>query len=319
MQVGLSLIATCIVLKCYFSNPTFSEVPMWIRVLVIQGIGQLLKIEIKRERRKAIKKQEEKKSKRRKSMADALDPNINLYLQSHSSRRNSEANAKTKRPVSMAEPLDPNFNLHNQNLSFGRNSELNGKPKRPVSVADPLDPNVLSSRRNTEKTTKSKRPVSIAESVDPNFNLYHQNYSSRRNTEANINLLEVPACGACHQLTVDMLHLGPGLNSKNLYRSSSRRSLRRESWCENPLEEKAELNTNVQSQSSLLSALLHRQEHLVNYVKELVQAVDEQEEHDSKREEWILVAEILDTFFLYAFVVVMIGSTLLIFTAGTSW
>jgi len=85
------------------------------------------------------------------------------------------------------------------------------------------------------------------------------------------------------------------------------------------LEEKAELNTNVQSQSSLLSALLHRQEHLVNYVKELVQAVDEQEEHDSKREEWILVAEILDTFFLYAFVVVMIGSTLLIFTAGTSW
>lgn len=50
-----------------------------------------------------------------------------------------------------------------------------------------------------------------------------------------------------------------------------------------------------------------------------MRAVEEQDEHDAKREEWVLVAEILDNFFLYLFVIVMTGSTVLIFSAGTSW
>lgn len=280
-------------LKCYFTNPAFSEVPFWIRCLVIQGLGQLLKIRVRRERRQTSKKDEDKKPKRRKSMADVLDPNFNLYNLNYSSRRNSDSYAKSKRPVSMAEPMDQNLRLHHQNLS---------------------------SRRNPEANAKSKRPVSMVDSLDPNFNLYHQNHSSRRNTEANINLLEsnVPPCGACHELTVDMLHLGHGLNSKNITRNPSRHSLRRESWYEHPCEEKAS-DLNANSQTSLISALLHRQEHLVSYVKQLVQAVEEQDEHDGKREQWILVAEILDTFFLYVFVVLMIGSTVFIFSAGTSW
>ncbi|KAM7445866.1 hypothetical protein ABFA07_005659 [Porites harrisoni] len=297
IEVGLSLIATCIVLKCYFTNPAFSEVPFWIRQLVIQGLGQLLKIEAKRERKKSQQKGkpvEEGRRSRRKSMADALDPNFDNYSQILSGQRNSLPNAKPKRPVSLAEQTSPNFSSQNQNYLGQKKGESNNKPKRSVSMA---------------------------ESLDPNLNLYHHSHSRRRNTAGNINLLEpnVPPCGACHELTVDMLHLGPGLPVKNLCRFPSRQSLRRESWCENPLSEKAEVNTNVQSQTSLIGALLHRQDHLVDYVKTLVEAVEEQDEHDSKREEWVLVAEILDTFFLYVFVVVMIGSTLLIFTAGTSW
>ena len=293
----MSLIATCIVLKCYFTNPAFSEVPFWIRQLVIQGLGQLLKIEAKRERKKSQKKGkpvEEGRRSRRKSMADASDPNFDNYSQILSGQRNSLPNAKPKRPVSLAEQTGPNFSSQNQNYLGQKKGESNNKPKRPVSMA---------------------------ESLDPNLNLYHHSHSRRRNTAGNINLLEpnVPPCGACHELTVDMLHLGPGLPVKNLCRFPSRQSLRRESWCENPLSEKAEVNTNVRSQTSLIGALLHRQDHLVDYVKTLVEAVEEQDEHDSKREEWVLVAEILDTFFLYVFVVVMIGSTLLIFTAGTSW
>lgn len=231
----MSLIATVVVLKCYFTNPSFSEVPFWIRCLIIQGLGKLLKIEVKRKRRQSRKKE---------------------------------------------------------------NSADEGK--------------------------KANRPLSVADSLDPNFNFYQQNFSSRRNTEANINLFEtnnVPKCGACHQLTVDMLHLGHGLNSRNLSRVPSRASLRRGSWCENPVYEKIEkdLNVDAQSQNTLIGALLHQQEHLVSYVKKLVRAVEEQDEHDGKREEWILVAEILDTFFLYLFVIVMIGSTVLIFSTGTSW
>ena len=233
-QVGLSLIATVVVLKCYYSNPSFSEVPFWIRCLVIQGLGKLLKVKVNRKRRQNRKKD-----------------------------------------------------------------------------------------KSADEDKKPNRPLSMEESLDPNFNIYHQNVSSRRNTEANVNLFEtsnVPKCGACHQLTVDTLHLGQGLNSRNISRSPSRASLRRESWCENPVNEK-DLNVNAQSQSqnALMTALLHRQEHLVDYVKKLVRAVEEQDEHDSKQEEWVLVAEILDTFFLYLFVIIMVGSTVLIFGAGTSW
>ena len=121
-----------------------------------------------------------------------------------------------------------------------------------------------------------------------------------------------------------MLHLGHGLNSRSISRAPSRASLRRGSWYENTAYEKVEkvekdLNLNAQSQNSLINALLHQQEHLVSYVRKLVRAVEEQDEHDGKREEWILVAEILDAFFLYVFVIVMIGSTVLILGTGTSW
>lgn len=228
----MSLIATVAVLKCYFTNPAFSEVPFWIRCLVIQGLGKLLKIEVKRKRHQTRKKE-----------------------------------------------------------------------------------------NSADEDKKTTRPLSMAESLDPNFNFYHENFSSRRNTEANINLFEssnVPKCGACHQLTVDLLHLGHGVNSRNLSRVPSRTSVRRESWCENPIYEK-DLNVNAQSQNSLISALLHQQEHLVSYVKKLVRTVEEQDEHDAKKEEWVLVAEILDNFFLYLFVIVMTGSTVMIFSAGTSW
>lgn len=78
-------------------------------------------------------------------------------------------------------------------------------------------------------------------------------------------------------------------------------------------------NTSAHSNSnSLITAMLHQQEHLVHYVKKLVRAVEEQDEYDSKKEEWILVAEILDSFFLYLFVIIMIGSTIMIFSVGKS-
>ena len=286
--------------------------------MVIEGLGRLLKIEVKRERRQASKKEEDRKSKRRRSMGDALDPSFNFYHQNHSSRRSSKTNSKPRR--TKTEPLDPNFSLHHPNPSNQRNPDVSSKSRRPVSVAESVELNDLhlSSRRNAETNTRSKSPVNMTVSTDPNFNLYHQSHSSRRNTETNANLLDLPPCSACHELTVDMLHLGPGFPLRNLGRSPSRQSLRRESWCEDPCDEKADLNTNAQSQTALISALLHRQEHLVNYVKELARAVEEQDEHDAKREEWILVAEILDTFFLYLFVILMTGSTLLIFTAGNN-
>ncbi|XP_015764891.1 PREDICTED: acetylcholine receptor subunit beta-type acr-2-like [Acropora digitifera] len=324
IEVGLSLIATVLVLKCYFTNPSFSEIPFWIRLVVIQGLGQLLKIEVKRERRMARAKEEEKKvHKRTRSMGDALDPNFEYCHQNRTNRRNSEVTSSQAKRSSTTD--DTNLNPH-QNSSTRRNNESKNKFIQPVAATDTLDVNLnVHSDQNTSHHStgngkpKSKRPVSIAESVDPTFGLYHQSHSSRRNTEYTINDAGVPPCGACHELTVDMLHLGSGFPLKNATRCPSRLSLRRESCYETLGDEKADMNLTIPSQTPLINAMLHRQEHLVDYVKELLRAVEEQSEHDSKREEWILVAEILDKFFLYLFVTIMIGSTVLIFSAGTSW
>lgn len=236
VEVGLSLIATVLVLKCYFTNPSFSEVPFWIRLVIIQWLGKLLKIEVKRKRRQMRKKEE----------------------------------------------------------------------------------------KAADEDKKSNRPLSIAESLDPNFNLIHQRFASRRNTEANINLLEhhnAHKCGTCHEMTVDVLHLGHGVHSRNISTYPSRASVRRESLYDNAPMNDNDLKANASANSNpnpLISAMLHQQEHLVHYVKKLVRAVEEQDEYDSKKEEWILVAEILDSFFLYLFVIIMIGSTVMIFSVGTS-
>ncbi|XP_068698594.1 acetylcholine receptor subunit alpha-1-B-like [Montipora foliosa] len=320
IEVGLSLIATVVVLKCYFSNPSFSEIPFWIRLVVIQGLGQLLKIEVKRQRQASRGKDEDKKAhKRHRSLADAQDPYFDYCHQDHTSHKNSEGFSQTKRFSTADEP-----DIH-KNISSRRNNETKKKCKQHVAATEGLDGNFNLNHQNvschnaSSRNAKSKRPVSMAESIDPNFELYHQSHSSRRNTACNVNDLGVPPCGACHELTVEMLHLGSGFPLKNVSKTPSRPSLRRESCYDTLCDEKADTNVAGMSQTPLISALLHRQEHLVAYVKELVRAVEEQDEHDSKKEEWILVAEILDKFFLYLFVIIMIGSTVLIFSTGTSW
>ena len=44
LQVALALIATCIVLKIYFKNPALSEMPVWLRHVVLDMLGKLFHI-----------------------------------------------------------------------------------------------------------------------------------------------------------------------------------------------------------------------------------------------------------------------------------
>ena len=267
------------------------------------------------------KDEDKKVHKRSRSIGDALDPKFEYCHQNRTGHRNSEVTSHAKRSSTTDDT-----NLNHQNSSNRRNNETKRKSIQAVLTTDTIDVNLnIHSDQNAshhstgKEKPKSKRPESIAESIDPTFGLYHQSHSSRRNTEYNISDAGVPPCGACHELTVDMLHLGSSFPLKNATRCPSRPSLRRESCYETLGDEKADMNLTIPSQTPLINAMLHRQEHLVDYVKELLRAVEEQSEHDSKREEWILVAEILDTFFLYLFVIIMIGSTVLIFSTGTSW
>ncbi|XP_031551820.1 ligand-gated ion channel 4-like, partial [Actinia tenebrosa] len=44
-EVGIALVATCVVLQCYHTNPDMNEMPFWMRYFVCQKLGKLLRIQ----------------------------------------------------------------------------------------------------------------------------------------------------------------------------------------------------------------------------------------------------------------------------------
>lgn len=63
----------------------------------------------------------------------------------------------------------------------------------------------------------------------------------------------------------------------------------------------------------VLRSLLHSQECISRDVRELVHFVHEQEEGDEQKGEWVLVAHIVDQFFLYLFISVLILFSMIVF------
>ena len=46
LQVALSLVATCMVLKCYYSNPSVTEMPTWIRLIVLNWLAKIVRVKV---------------------------------------------------------------------------------------------------------------------------------------------------------------------------------------------------------------------------------------------------------------------------------
>ena len=46
LQVALSLVATCMVLKCYYNNPSVSEMPTWVRTIVLNWLAKIVRVNV---------------------------------------------------------------------------------------------------------------------------------------------------------------------------------------------------------------------------------------------------------------------------------
>ena len=46
LQVALSLVATCMVLKCYYDNPSVTEMPAWIRTIVLDWLAKIVRVKV---------------------------------------------------------------------------------------------------------------------------------------------------------------------------------------------------------------------------------------------------------------------------------
>ncbi|KAL9968569.1 hypothetical protein ACROYT_G020677 [Oculina patagonica] len=45
-EVALSLVATCMVLKCYYNNPSVSEMPTWVRTIVLDKLAKIVRVKV---------------------------------------------------------------------------------------------------------------------------------------------------------------------------------------------------------------------------------------------------------------------------------
>lgn len=65
---------------------------------------------------------------------------------------------------------------------------------------------------------------------------------------------------------------------------------------------------------TMLGAIIHRQDHIVEELRKLGDNQDEQDKQEADRFEWILAAHIIDRFFLLCFVATLFISILMIFS-----
>ena len=57
--MSLALLATCFILKCHFHDPATSDMPFWIRIVVLKWMAQVLRFEIPNKRKRITVDQQE--------------------------------------------------------------------------------------------------------------------------------------------------------------------------------------------------------------------------------------------------------------------
>ncbi|XP_022782603.1 neuronal acetylcholine receptor subunit alpha-7-like isoform X2 [Stylophora pistillata] len=67
-EVGLSLVATCLSLKCYYNNPSVAEIPAWVRIIVLNWLAKLVRVKIPPGLVKVIKKHFKEKAEAREEI-----------------------------------------------------------------------------------------------------------------------------------------------------------------------------------------------------------------------------------------------------------
>lgn len=230
LQVALSLVATCIVLRCYYSNPSVREMPTWIRVVVLTWLARIVRIKVP--------------------------------------------------------------------------TELVNVMEKHVKEEEAFHQEVVFERRNSILPSHFERRERSCSSAD---------FYSRFRTSS----LSHSGRGRCRTMSYEREHSwdADGLSSIGLPRlfEAFGRSLQsineeKESRPELPVQ------GNVPSCfEDALKEMLLKQDSLLNNVRRLVQVTRQQEQNDIKREEWKIVASIIDACFFWVFMAVLVISSVVIF------
>lgn len=220
-EVALSLVATCLVLKCYYNNPSVSEVPNWIRIVVMTWLAKIVRVKVPVGLISAM----EKHVKEEKDVRQEID-----FV-----RRNSILSSHFEHHEGSFSTAD--FHSGVRASSLPHRCEADGLSSiGPPRLFDTFEKSLQSI--NEDQSTGYKLPV-----------------------QAN-----VPS-----------------------------------------------------SLEDTLKEMLLKQNSLLNNVRRLIQVTRQQQQNDVKREEWKIVAYIIDACFFWLFMAVLVISSVVIFLQAPSY
>ncbi len=249
-QVALALVATCLVLRCYFNNPSHTPVPNWVRHIVLGWMARLTKVPVKK-------------------ILHGIDP---------------------KESLKRAQSTDENENLS------------------PEPIVHKKIPNTTRNQMSSSQQLHLKHTSpNLPGDIQPRLNLLPAIQRVRNTTHR----LSMPP-------VYDNIQIGGAMNDLITSRAASRINLAEH-------DSQPVLN-NVRSSDDVTAGtdhvtrtLLESQAALSKDVAEMVRYIQDQEMGDLMKEEWQLIAAIIDKFFLWMFLIILCVSTVVIFMQAPSY
>ena len=259
-QVALALVATCLVLRCYFNNPSHTPVPNWVRHVVLGWMARLTRVPVKK-------------------ILHGIDP---------------------KEPSQAKPTTDKNANVE------------------PEPIVHKKIPNIAHVSSSQHIHLKNSEPT-LSGDLHPHLNLL-------RVKQAAHNRYSMPPIfdnlgGAFRDGLHN--HMPSRFASSVASRAASRVQSRN-----NLLDGDSQSllpNVNVKSADDITDIdpttrkLLETQASLSKDVSEMVRFIQDQEKGDLMKEEWQLIAAIIDKFFLWLFLFILCISTVVIFMQAPSY
>ncbi|XP_078356475.1 neuronal acetylcholine receptor subunit alpha-10-like, partial [Oculina patagonica] len=249
-EVALALVATCLVLRCYFNNPSHTPVPNWVRHIVLGWMARLTKVPVKK-------------------ILHGIDP---------------------KESLRRAQSTDENENLS------------------PEPIVHKKIPNTTRNQMSSSQQLHLKHTSpNLPGDIQPRLNLLPAIQRVRNTTHR----LSMPP-------VYDNIQIGGAMNDLITSRAASRINLAEH-------DSQPVLN-NVRSSDDVTTGtdhvtrtLLESQAALSKDVAEMVRYIQDQEMGDLMKEEWQLIAAIIDKFFLWMFLIILCVSTVVIFMQAPSY
>ncbi|CAH3126205.1 unnamed protein product, partial [Porites lobata] len=238
-EVALSLIATCMVLKCYYNNPAVTEMPKWIRVIVLNWLAKIVRVKVPAGLINAM----EKHVQEQEEVREEID----------FERRNSIISQPITRQRCFSSPGD--------------------FQSKPCTTSSPYCVRSRSRTVSSEPRESGFEREALSTTGLPK--LFHKFESSLQSIDEEETNSWAPALSAPSNAAHSM---------------------------------------EVITKEALL-----KQDILLNNVRRLVNVTRKKEKNDIKREEWKIVASIVDACFFWLFMGALLISTLVIFLQAPSY
>lgn len=298
LQIGFALICTCIVLKINFKHPSHGDMPEWFRVLVLHWMAKLFRM-TPQVRMAESQKKHFNKAKRKPSLFTAWIPRFSM------SRLYSPRGSVAAGEVSQGSKRRQSLKSANKDECVEKVDECNNEPMSKDQGEKYI--------ALTEITVQGNGSLLHADGSSFTQDNLETHVETKRSPETN----ETQEMNAVHALDVtdDPLPEERNQGTQELERSDNTENLAPGSFAS--AEPSCFGNERVClacSHKSAVHSLVHQQDDLVKYVESLADMARDMEEDEIKKEEWKLAAAVLDEFFFWLYLLMLIVSNAVIFS-----